>query len=306
MDYGKLVNRSFEISWRYKFLWFFGMLVSWDAFNIDTKYLVDQDKLNFADYSDIQSFFNSDVLAPLLAGLMLAGILWILIMAILSTISEGALIDSVNRIERGGQHGFGVAWSSGLKFFWRILGIGILTLIVSITYLGVTVTAIVFAFIIHKGLGVIAILFALPISFIAIFVLTNLFSLSQRVVVIRDCSISDSLYEGYYLLKKNLGKNFMIFLISIGIGIAFGIVIALTMLMVGLPIGILLAQLGLSKILAFAAAFVAALPISFLLGGFTGSFHSSLYTLFYLELVVPQAEIVTQTPPPASGIPPAQ
>lgn len=292
MDYGKIVSRSFDIAWRYKWLWLFGMFTA-GSFNIDFSFLQDHS----IDKSDL--FQTFDFQPEVLLSFAFALCLWILIMLICYIISEIGIIDSVNRIERGGSYSFGIAFSSGLTHFLKFLGLNILMFFITIVPIAIIVIIIILLFVVHVALGFLSLLLFLPLLLFVIFVIFNISQLAKRVLIVRSCSIGDALGESYYLLKSNFGKNLVVFLINMGFGIGFSILMAIIYLMIGLPIAAMIVSAELHLLIAFFAAFFIALPISFIFGGFMGVFFSSLYTLFYFELVEPKTdnEQVIQSPP---------
>lgn len=232
MDYGKIVNRAFEIAWKYKWLWVFGMFTA-SSFNIDINYLV----------GDIESqpfaFQNFEIAPEILLSFAFALIIWMLVMIVLYVISEIAIIDSVNRIERGGQFSFSIAFSAGLDHFFRFLGLNIVLIFGIIVSMMILILMIILLFAVHVALGVVSLLIFIPLIFFVIFVFTNISQLAKRALIVRTCSIGDALNEGYFLLKTHFGKNAMIFAINLGFGIAFSIVLMIIFLMIGLPIGFL-------------------------------------------------------------------
>lgn len=296
MDYGQIINRSFEIAWKHKWLWVFGMFAS-SSFNT-----------NFDSFggntSDPQIFnrlgFDPAILLPFLAVFAV----WMLIIIVCQIISDAALIDSINRIERGGQYSFSIAFSNGLNFFLRLLGLNIVMFFITMIPITITVLVLIALFAVDTAIGALSLLFFIPFFIFVMFIIVTIWQLAKRVLIVRNASIADSISEGYYLLKTHFGKNLLMFLINIGFGILFGIVLMVIFLMFGVPIALVTDALGLSTIYAFLGAFLFALPISLVIGGFTGTFSSSLYTIFYFRLVEPsqstQVEIQNEPPPTTS------
>ena len=297
MDYGQIINRSFEIAWKYKWLWVFGMFGS-GSFNADFNVLAGDasDTYTYGDFS-----FDPTIILSFLAVLAI----WVMIMIICQIISDSALIDSVNRIERGGQYSFGIAFSTGLNYFLRLLGLNIVMFFITAVIMTALIIFAVIFFAIDTAVGFLSLLFIIPLFFIALFITITIWQLSKRVLVVRDASIADSISEGYYLLKNYFGKNLILFLINIGFSIVFGIAIMIIFFMAGVPMALVLSALNLSTIYAFFGAFLFGLPISLVFGGFFGTFSSSLYTIFYFRLVEPPQDTQFQLqnePPPATTV----
>jgi hypothetical protein len=297
MDFGWLVSRSFQIAWRYKFLWLFGMFASMSGFNFDFGQLSDKSDyggMNFPAYN-----LNLEMLLPYIYALLFFG----LVLTIISIIANIGLIDSVNRIERGGKYGFSIAFSAGLDYFWRYLAIYLIYGFGTGLVFLVSALFVLLLFKANVGLGLLSLLFFIPFFFFLLFAFTNLSSLSFRVLVVRNSSIIDSIYEGYLLLKSRFKDNIIIFLILIGLSIALGILTMIVWAIFSIPISFVIMSMGVQMFYAFIIGFLLGLPISLVLGGYIGVFQSSLYTLFYFELVEPKSVTEeTITPPPPENL----
>ena len=103
MDYGKIISKSFEIAWRYKSLWIFGMFAS-GGFNVD-----------FSGHPSMQmqpNDFGVPQFPPELLGMFLIAIIVLaIVFTVAGQISQAAIIDSTNRIVRGGRYRFSDAFS---------------------------------------------------------------------------------------------------------------------------------------------------------------------------------------------------
>lgn len=274
MNYGKIVEDSFSLGWKYKSLWFFGLFAgSLGEYNF--KYEADQpfdfETLEYESYQGVLEY-----LAPILAAILVL----VFVISILRLICSPALVDGVNKITRGGTYKFWDSYSRGLDFFWRYLGLNVLFAAVMI---GVIIVSIGIAALIHW----LMLLLMLPVIMIFGFVGSSVFGLAERSLVVRDNSIGDALEEGWVLFKNNIGKCIIIVLIIFGLALAVGIVLALMGFMLYFPINLLVGGITENIALTFVLAFILGLPVSIVLGGFGGTFFHSLYTLFYFGLVDP-------------------
>ncbi len=295
MNYSRIINRSFEIAWRYKSLWVFGMFASGGFANFN---------LNMQT-GDSDGFgaggFGFPEFPPELIGMfILAAVSLMLVFLVASLIAKAAIIDSVNRIDRGGRYRFGEAFSAGIDFFLRFLGILILFIVGLVVPTAVIIAMIGVFFGIHTGLGVLSLLILIPAIVLVFFLLFSIFSLAERVIVVRNASIGDAIEEGWLLVKRNFGKTAMIFLIYFAFLIGFGILSTIIWIIFSLPLASLGLVAGLNPISALLAGIVLGLPVSLVVGGILGVFYTSLYTLFYFELVEPSQTAAIQTPPAAA------
>lgn len=297
MDYGRIINRSFEIAWKYKSLWVFGMFTSYgfSSFNLD---------IPRKDFHEIPQtpFDIFNIPKELLVMFVLSLLAMFLIWFVISVISKGAIIDSINRIDRGGRYRFGDAFSAGIDFFLRMLGVFVLGAISQTAVAVIIIFIIVIAFMIHTAIGVLSLMILVPALIFSIFFLVSLFGLAQRVLVVRNCGIGASLEEGYYLVKNNLGKVAVIALITLGFSIGLAILAGMIWAFFALPIAAMGFLASMDIITALLAGIAVGLPISFVVGGITGVFFTSLITLFYFELVEPRKAPAAQMPPAAAPL----
>ena len=294
MNFSKIINDSFSIAWRFKTLWIFGLFAAGEGtgFNWIEKLPEDID-IPISNWHDIS--LSSELIVTLLLWLFVIGLFFI----ICHFISVAALIDGTNRIQRGGIYSWGESFSTGLKHFWRFLGLGLIFFFVFfVGTLGAILIAVV-CFKIHLAIGIFSLLFLIPIGICVIVTGYNIYSLAQRAIVVRNISIGDGLEEGYTLFRRNVGKNILIFLIELGISIGLGILSLMVWALFGIPIAAVVLALGLGWVAAIIMGLLLGLPISLIVGGFSGAVLTNLYTLFYFELLEPTPSKPAVNPPPA-------
>jgi len=301
MDYGRIVTESFQIAWRYKSLWIFGLFAGGGSgFNLDFSNLpLPKTEFGLRDFGESFRFpFEMDweIMLPvfLLVGCMILGYI------IMHLISVPAIIDGVNKIKRGGTYRLGSSFSAGVDFFLRFLGL----LLIGVFAFIVVAVAMVVAGILAYAIGdiillVLALLIIIPVFLVFLFVFTNLFALAQRAMVVRNTGIADALEEGFWLLRRNPVKNLVVFLIEIGFSIALGITAFILWAIIGAPIAVVALATGAGIIPAIILAVIIGMPVSLVVGGFSGSVLQNLYTLFYFELVEPSGP----APPAAAAAP---
>jgi len=297
MDYGRIVNKSFEIAWKYKSLWIFGMFAGYGTFNFN----LDIPTYEF-EQMPATPWEMVNVPPQLLIMFVLALAALALIFFVISVISKGAIIDSVNRIERGGRYSFGNAFSAGIDFFLRMLGLIILGGLSTMAVVIVVVGAVVIAFVIHTAFGVIFLLIGIPALILLFFAVVSIFGLSERALVVRNSGIGAALEEGYYLFRKHIREVAVIALIVLAFTIGLSILAAIIWMIFALPIAAIGFMGSMDVVTAMVMGVIVGLPISFVVGGFLGVFFTSLITLFYFELVEPKNVPAAQPPPAAAPL----
>lgn len=290
MDFGKIVNNSFRTAWEYKTLWVLGLFAGggFSGFNLNLK------DIDWRRYLDLDSmgigggFFDAlpspeILLVPIIGFLLLFGFALI----IMSLICTPALIDGVNKISRGGVYTLSGSFKAGLHYFWRFVGLGLLSFFVTGISIVILVLFGVVFFAIHLAIGLISLIFLIPLLLLLIFIVSNIVALTQRAIVVRNVSIGDGLEEGFFLFRKNLLNNLIIFLINLGLSIGLGLAAAIVWLIVGLPIGMIVMAMGVSLVPSIIIGMILGLPVSFIVSGYIGTVLTNIYTYFYFELVEP-------------------
>ena len=287
IDFGRLIQRSFEIAWKFKTLWILGLFAGgMDAFNFDWTGKVDPEVVDMGFAYDWFERLNlpTDLVPPDLAVLG-AIFLWVLALGLLFficyLIAQPAIIDAVNKITRGGQYSFGTSFSRGSDFFWRFFGITLVEIFAAIV---VVVAVIVLAYVLTPF----TLLLTIPCALVVFFFVYHTFGLAEVAMVARNNQIADAVAEGWNLLMRNKANCFLMTLILIGLAIGFFIVVSVVTLICYLPINLLV--LGVVENLAaiLLTALFLGLPVALVVGGYTGAFFNALYVQFYFRLVEPQ------------------
>ena len=293
MDYGRIISRSFEIAWKYKWLWLFGMFAAGTGFNLKFEYVLGLSPTNPFSSAGMENIDPKTILATY-AGLMPIAFL----MGLMALFSTASIIDTVNRIERGGSYSFGSAFSAGVDNFFLMFGLALIFFVSAIAYMIFLVLLIILLSAINKILGGLAGFFLVIASMFLGLLVVQILNLSYRVVVMRKCGLFDAISEATKLVKMNIGKNVAAFFIMLVFGIGFAIITGIFWVILNFPIDAIIQAMNLHSYLAMMAALVIGLPISFIFAGIFGVFGTTFMTLFYIELVEPMAEKISTQPPP--------
>ena len=304
IDFGSIIQRSFEIAWRYKTLWIFGLFsgAGSRSFNTDVSDFtgdIGLGRSRLEDLGPLGEYLTDwnlpDEMIPAFIGAL---VLWFLALSLLFficyLIAQPAIIDAVNKVTRGGQYSFGTSFSRGVDFFWRFFGI---TLVEVFAGLALATTIVILAIVLTPF----SLLLTVPAAIVVIFFIFHTFSLAEVAMVARNNQIGDAIAEGWGLLMRNKANCFIMTLILIGLGIGFAIIITLAALIFFLPVNILVGILTGNIVAALLLAILIGLPISIVLGGYTGTFFNALYVQFYFRLVEPQPTQAVATPAAPSG-----
>ena len=295
MDYGNLLNRAFNLSWKHKVLWVLGFLATsmgyFGGSDISDKHFFDKfDHWRYdvgGDFTDriIDWFqFNPEISVALVLFIVAMLFLLFLIFFVLNLISIAGLIEGVYKIERNEPYRLGKLFKAGASYFWRFLGLFFLAVAVAVAVVLVIIMPIVLAFSITPIRGVLALLIGIPVGIAATFCFGNVYSLAQREIVAYQTPVIQAIGEAFQLLIKHIGPNLVIFLITTFLWIIIVVGATIIAILFAIPIVMLAAR----SVWILLGSLIIILPffllIAIVIEGFLGTFFNSLMTLFYLEL----------------------
>lgn len=265
MDYAKLITKSLQTAWKYKYLWLFGFFLE----------ILD----NKGNFRYTRHHWNID--PAVLIAIVFAALSLFLIFWLISILSEGALIHGVSRIEFGKKTSLSDCFSSGLAFFPKIFGIKLLAAIAVIAIVLGSVLFMVPAFIAAPGLGLVVAIFMIPFMIVLSFMIVSVEAWSVRYVVLQKKSWTEGLEFGWHMLKTNVGKTIGVALSSVLVKII--IVFAALVCMAFLAIPFVL--MGLANLwLGLIPGIIVGSVILILLTGYMGVYSSSLWTYAFMQM----------------------
>lgn len=305
MDYGNLLARAWQITWRNKILWLFGILAGGGiSFN---------GNFGGGGRSNNQGPLPPDIQSQLGRGEVLAVVLVVaciviviaLALFVLSIIMRGGLIGGIRLADDNGRVTFGEAWAVGMRYFGRMLGIVLLLVLPGL------LVAFVFAFAgaLTGGLAFICLLPLLCLLIPAFIVLGIIAHFAQFAVVLEDLGVTAAFRRGWEILKANLGNIIVLGLILIVIDFIAGLVLVAPFFAIVIPTLFISAAAGANQpntgVLAIAAlACLCYLPIAIVAAGIVHAWTTSVWTLAYRKFIgsapaLPSAPPMSPPPMPA-------
>jgi hypothetical protein len=304
MDYGKILSRAWQITWRWKILWILGFLASiGQGFGSSgSSYQTRGDEWGGPRIPE-EAWV---VIAAVGCLALLLGIaLWVL-----SLIARGGLVTGVQQVEDEDATTLGAAWRAGVGRFWTLLGISILTglpafiaIVAGILLLGLlifgTIAAIDAAAEVGGFLGGTASVLCGGVvccgGILLAIVLEQIRVYAERAVMLEGLGAIDSLKRGWQVLKDNLGPTIILWLIFLVIGLVVGAVLAAPFVALMLPF---LAAMGGGDPSAWVLIPVCLggllwLIVTAVIGSIVQTFTSATWTLAYRQFtgaVLPPAE----------------
>jgi len=315
MDYGKVLRRAWEITWRWKILWVLGFLVALGSGGGGggggggTSYSGDSSDWGYTFRHGVPTEVWAMIGALVCLGLIVAIAIWVA-----SVIARGGLIAGVQQIEEEGTTSLGSAWRIGVRRFWTLFGIGILAaipflilLIAGIVVLIVMFAGSGFAFDSSEAMGGLGIatsilcggVFCCGMIILAL-ILEQIRIYAERAAVLEGLGWIEAFGRGWEVLKTNLGPTILFWLIFLVISLALGAVIFVFVLILVLPfIGLVTTtDPGAWLIAPICCGGLLAIVAGSLISAIYQTWHSATWTLAYREMTglaaIPAVEPVAE------------
>ena len=245
MKYDYLIKRPFEIVARRPYLWLLGFLAGTaTAFNLPsggTNYghTGTSGTYKGPSWAALQNIWNHN--GEWIVGILALFVLFCIVMFVLGCIATGGIIHAAVEHDENREYKLGTAWRAGYATGWRIAGLRLLTFLLAIVP-GLLVGTLVVAAIAGAmssaaaavGFGLVAAAaFFLSIAFW--FVLGLAFQLAQRLIVLEDGHVAESLTTGFRMIRSHFKEVGLGWLILVAVSIGVGIVIAILTVVVVIP-----------------------------------------------------------------------
>lgn len=251
MDYGWVLKRAWEITWKFKGLWLLGILASCSSgggggghggggSGTGYHFSGDEDR-RFLEFERwIQSIPEETWIAIAVVAILVILVLG-LVALVLGILGQGGLIAGYNQVETNGTVTLGEAWRISKANFWRLLGVRAIFWLAGLVVGILIATAAIATILGTLGIGLLCILplicLLIPVgALIGIYVM-----LTQVALVTEGLSVQESFRRSWEVFKVNLGP-----IIVMGLIVVFGSAIVSLILAFPLIIAVLPAALGLA------------------------------------------------------------
>ena len=290
-DFGGTLRRAWEITWKYKVLWLFGVLSAIAggrasfSFNNGSRY-----KFNPSDPNPFPQFqrqfpnLDQTALIAIALGIVCLGLIIAVTLFVLHIIGRGGLIGGIQLGDTSGQVSFGQAWGIGVKQFWTVLLIGLVVMILGIVI--AIASALAAATICLTPLAC--------VGFLLIAVLGVFTLLAQNAAVTENLSFSEAMGRALAIVQANVGPVLLLAVLLIIIEGVAGFIIGLPFVIALIPLGAGLlaafggsgqAQAALSAgAIVSGLCFVVWIPVALVLRGILETWIVSAWTLAFKQL----------------------
>ncbi len=300
LNFGEVLTRAWQIIWKHKVLWIFGILASCargggggSSGGGNSRYQSGSGESPFSG-GEIESFM--DKVGTFLQENWWVIAIFVLVILLLSLLSyflgmmgRIGLIRGTAQADKGAETlTFAELWAESLPFFWRIFGLNFL---IGLAFFIIFIPLILFG-VLTAGIGFLCIIPLLcvmvPISWAVMAIVEQ----AQNAIVLEDLTMLDGFKRGWEIAKANV-VPILIMMLILGVGSTIlGLIIALPVIVAVVPliVGADKLQQSLTPIYITAACCVVYFPILLAFNGILTAYIQSTWTLTYLRLAPPKAE----------------
>ncbi len=310
MDYGEILSKAWQIIWKHKILWLFGLFAGCAAQSGSSG-----GQTNFRANGvppQIQHLFNNTEpwQIALVVGIIILVALILAVLAItLSTIGKAGLIKgTLAGLERDQSLTFREVWNASTPYFWRLLGlnllvgVGIGTVVFLLSIMGIVLTVGTF------GIGLLCLLPLLCVFIPLTWALGIYVQQANLALVVEDLSIPQAFQRGWQIFAENPAE---IIIMGLILGLGGGIISLLIAAPMGFALAPIMGSLILgseralrSSVLMAGLCLVGYLPILLFLGSVLQAYLQAAWTLTYTALTGnPGATAELTGEPPENALP---
>lgn len=300
MDYGEVLRKTWDISWRNKGLWLLGILAGCSAsgrgnfgnstsgargYNFDSS---EFPRFDGGDYFEDVLGIQEEVIIPIVLGFICLGLIIALVVLVLGVIGQGGLIAGFKRADDGADVSFAEAFGDGTQVFWKLLGIRITFFIAGFVIVIVLILGTVLFGIATLGIGLLCLIPLLCLLIPVGLGVDSYIILTMVAAVEEEIGVFESFGRSWTTLKNNLGPiAVMILILIVGFGI-LGFLIALPFLGIVVPVitGLVVGtEIAVASGIAITLlCLMAAIPLLVVMYGLLTTYATGAWTLTYRRL----------------------
>lgn len=321
MDYGQIVTKAFRTIWRYKYLWWLGLLATFAGEGgVGFPNPSGLEDLKGAEFREVTDWIAAN-LALLISLAVVVGLI-MLVLFFIGVIAKGGLIAAVNKIQRGEPTWFGDGFRAGVAAFWRMLGV---TLAISLPLVILFGGLAGGGYLLLDGEQYTAAVILLLVAFLPCLILLAyaqlLYNYATRFAVLQGLGSFASISQAHGMMMRCKGESLVIWLIYLGLAIGIQMALGVAMILMLIPIIVifgtafaaaglggltggstgasgLFGALGAGLIVLIIFVIIVGL-VAIMLGGIVAAFNSSFWTFAFLELLArafPPTQVLPEEP----------
>jgi len=312
-NFGEILTRAWQIVWKHKVLWIFGILASCSrggsSFNSNSSSGggdgggFGQPDLPPQVMQWIQTI-EENLVAFTIALCVVVLLIWAVTL-FLGTIGKIGLIRGTFQADGGAEALiFGQLFSESMPYFWRMFGLSLIVAIpILVVFAALFAGLILFAIPASAGsdefaVGLLAFLplligcFCLLIP--VMFVVGMIVRQAENAIVLEEMGVLPGLSRGWEVFRKNLGPVIVMAIILAIVGVIAGFILAIPFFLIFIP-GMIAYFAGGGQnntpLILMGVCFCLYFPVSLLINGVLIAYTESAWTLTYMRLTKPQDNV---------------
>jgi hypothetical protein len=321
VNFGEILTKAWQVTWKFKVLWIFGILAgcganrggnfnnsfsgnsggsgggSGSGTNVLPEWLRRFE--NLRPEEAIRSFL--DQYLAIIAGIILfLCVLWFLFY-FLGIMGKTGLIRGASQADAGADSlSFGEVWSGSLPYFWRMFGVNLLVGLPFFLVVVVLMAGMIFATVSAAGSGagegaLVALFGMLGVFFVVIccisivsLVVGMIVEQVQNAIVLENLGVLEGFGRGWQVFSKNLGSVLVMAIILGVLGFIVSLIVSLPFLLILIPVAASTVITGANNfttpLLIGGVCFVAYLPVLLVLSGILMTYTQTAWTLTYRRM----------------------
>lgn len=307
MNFGEVLTRAWNIIWKNKILWLFGLLASLGGGTGSgtSNFRINNQSGQQFPFPGLERFVNN-IPAWVILLLILLGLTLAVIFIIIATLGRIGLLRGA-WLADSGETGlsFGRLFAESRRYFWRVLLLGLLIFGISLSLILIIAIPSVLATALTFGLFLICLLPLICLLVPVFIALTIVFDLAIIAVVGEDLGVIDGLRCGWEVFRSHLAEIVVIGLILVIGSAVIGFIASLPALATLIPLmttvfsstgRIAIAGMAVSLVL-----FLIYLPVLLLVRAIMTAYMDTTWTVTFRRLTGRTPGISAQSELPAQS-----
>lgn len=301
---GEVLTRSWQIVWKFKVLWIFGILASCgsgggggggsgNGFDFGNGNVPPQMREFVRAMEQVGAWLENNLWIIAVAVLLLC-VIWIVII-FLSTLGQIGVIKGAQMADEGAETlGFGEVWRASLPYFWRVLGLSLAFGLAVFLLVLLMLLPVIALSIVTLGIGALCIIPLLCVFIPLMWALGVVINQATIAIVTEDRGILDAVQRSWSVVRSNIGQYLLMALVLFIGGAVVGLVIALPVLIIVVP-AVLSLALGAGQnfvgLMISGLCLVLYLPVALVLQGVLTTYILTAWTLTFRRLTTPLPDL---------------
>lgn len=293
-NFGEVLSRAWQIIWKHKILWVFGVFAACSrgggggsggrGFSGGGGTQPGQQP-----FPQLQRTFEqlgqwiSD--NPWIVVLFVILVIVLVVLSLfLGTIGRIGLIKGTDQAERGAQRlVFGELFSESRPYFWRVLG---LSLLIGLIFAIVFIPLVLFG-VITGGVGFLCLIPLICILIPVAIAVSIVIEQANVAIVLENLGIGDGLRKGWEVVRANVGTMIALALILFIGAAVIGFIFAIPIIVAVFPVIFAAASNTTTPLWIAVLCFAAYFPVLLVLNGILTSYIQTVWALTYMRLTKP-------------------